>query len=415
MGSQSRTGAANNQRLASRILFAQTLRHQIKGRALIAMVTSGADSVVKSPKKKAQSHHGAPLCLIKDLNKAHGDEVSVDIGHELIGAPVMGDRMIEGKDEPVSSSSFKLRINFARKPVTSGGSMNQQRKGYDVHQLAQSLLRTYYPKLKTEIMTYAICGARGFYKEEDIISPLADSTGELDEIMVNPITAPTFDTKLYGGNANSVNGDTGNALNAASIFDRTTMDKVSAHIQEMPFPPQACTMAAEDKPPATEPFYPMFITVKQWNQFRQSNPDFTALQANALERSRGFNHPIFKGECFMWDNILVRKYFLPVRFFTGNTVMVADDNDEATEHAENVPPNVTVDRAFLLGAQAACLAIGKNKVAGTTFRIHNEVYDGGDKKRAILSYLDGVAKTRFTNKSGRMQDYGVITLDTAVA
>ncbi len=30
------------------------------------------------------------------------------------------------------------------------------------------------------------------------------------------------------------------------------------------------------------------------------------MMVRAVNRSKGFNHPLFKGECAMWRNILVR-------------------------------------------------------------------------------------------------------------
>ncbi|KAL8195928.1 UNVERIFIED_CONTAM: hypothetical protein K2H54_000128 [Gekko kuhli] len=57
-----------------------------------------------------------------------------------------------------------------------------------------------------------LAGARGDYMADDIILPLADDN-EFAEIMINPITAPTYERHFFGGDATSFE-----AIDAADRF-----------------------------------------------------------------------------------------------------------------------------------------------------------------------------------------------------
>ncbi|MEC6498264.1 DUF4043 family protein, partial [Escherichia coli] len=72
----------------------------------------------------------------------------------------------------------------------------------------------------------------------------------------------------------------------------------------------------------------------------------------------GFNHPLFKGECAMWRNILVRKYAgMPIRFYKDSKVLVSKNDMAATTEEKQAKTNI--DRAMLLGAQALANAYGQ--------------------------------------------------------
>lgn len=405
--------AGDGQRLASRILFAEVTRFQTLRNGLCNMLTSDAMSVVRTDAQKAQSNAGAPIVLVKDLQKSHGDNVSVDIIHEATGLPTMGDGMIEGNDEPLTRSSFELRIDQYRKSVTQGGKMTQQRRGYNMIRVGKQALTSYFPRLKTELMLCHLAGARGDYEASDVILPLDTPNSQLDEFLVNPLKAPTFDRCFYAGNADSIDGTTGNAITPADVFDITSLDKMATALQEMAHPPQAIDLSTEDKPMQTDPFYLFLVSPRMWRSFKQNSSNYDELVAQATRRAAGFNHHLFKGDCFMSDNILVRKMHIPVRHMSGSMVKVADDNLDATEHEEEVPSGVVVDTGILLGAQALAWAMGRT-VPGTTFNLVNEKYDGNNKHRSIMEWMSGLAKIRFKDKDGRMNDYGCCVMKAAV-
>jgi hypothetical protein len=135
--------------------------------------------------------------------------------------------------------------------------------------------------------------------------------------------------------------------------------------------------------------------------------------ANATNRSKGFNHPLFKGEYAMWRNVLVKKMATPTRFAAGQAVTVCTNSDNAATTTST--PTVTVDRAILLGAQAIANAYGNvgGKAQGH-FTIKREKVDHDNSTETSICWMNGKKKIRFADKNGRINDFGVAVVDTAV-
>ncbi|WP_315898459.1 DUF4043 family protein [Vibrio cholerae] len=166
--------------------------------------------------------------------------------------------------------------------------------------------------------------------------------------------------------------------------------------------------------PGDEPFYLLSVTPRQWSDFytSTSGKDWQNLTANAISRSRNFNHPVFRGDCLMRGNILVRKYKgMPIRFNPGSVVSISNNDKAASVRQVNAA--TTIDRAMLLGGQALAYAWGKTQ-GGQSFRYHEEDVDAGNRTEVTVYWMNGSKKIRFKDKTGRVNDHGVIALDTAV-
>ena len=137
------------------------------------------------------------------------------------------------------------------------------------------------------------------------------------------------------------------------------------------------------------------------------------MAAAAINRSKGFNHPIFKGDTAMWRNILVRQYSgMPVRFNSGSNVTVCNNDKDAT--TKIVTTTTMVDRAVLLGGQAIANAYGSGEW-GSPFQQHTEKVDHGNTTETSIRWINGLKKIRFRGKDGYVQDFGTICVDTAVS
>ncbi|EJC4648292.1 DUF4043 family protein, partial [Salmonella enterica] len=162
-----------------------------------------------------------------------------------------------------------------------------------------------------------------------------------------------------------------------------------------------------------DPYYVLYVTPRQWNDWytSTSGKDWNQMMVRAVNRSKGFNHPLFKGECAMWRNILVRKYAgMPIRFYTGSKVQVSNNDLAATTQQIEVKTNI--DRAMLLGAQALANAYGQRN--GGHFNLVQKKTDMDNRTEIAIDWINGLKKIRFEDKTGRMQDHGVIAVDTAV-
>ncbi|MCE0495770.1 N4-gp56 family major capsid protein [Vibrio salinus] len=380
-----------------------------RNRSLVNMMTEAAPkAAMKDKRLNRQTSEHAPIVRLTDLQKSAGDTVDMQVVHKLSKRPTMGDRKIAGRGESLDLSSFELSIDQGRHQVDAGGKMSQQRTVHDLQKTARTMLGTYFNDLDDQIATVHFCGARGGYMASDTILPLANHD-EYAELMVNDVLPPTYDRHFFGGDATKFE-----ALDSSDLFTLEKVDDLGLAIEEMANPIQPIRYK-EDMDAGNEPFYLLNVTPRQWNDWKQTTTykDWQQITANAMSRSRGFNHPVFRGETAMWGNILVRKYGgMPIRFDTGATVKVCANDNTAT--IGEVTAAARIDRAFLVGGQALASAWGKTQ-NGQQFSIHEEPADAGNRKEITIAWMKGMKKIRLADKSGRVNDHGVMVLDTAIS
>ncbi|WP_407330556.1 N4-gp56 family major capsid protein [Enterovibrio sp. 27052020O] len=379
-----------------------------RNRSMTNMLTDNAPKAAISDKKgNKQTGPGAPIVRVTDLQKASGDTVDMQIVHKLSKKPTMGDRKIAGRGEGLDFTSFELSINQGRHQVDAGGKMSQQRTGHNLMTTARTLLGTYFNDLKDQLATVHMAGARGDHFADDIIVPLMNDP-EFAEMLVNDIMPPTYDRHFFGGDATTFEG-----LDQADVFGMEVVDNLSLFIEEMAHPIQPIRFAEENKA-GSEPFYILNVTPRQWADFKRTAgyKDWQQLAANAMKRKSDFSHDVFRGDCVMHENILIRKYLgMPIRFNTGSTVDVSNNDKAAT--VKQVEAATNIDRAMLIGAQALADAWGKTQ-NGSQFSLHTEKVDAGNREEVTIGWMNGLKKIRFADKSGRVNDHGVIAVDTAI-
>ena len=286
--------------------------------------------------------------------------------------------------------------------------MSQQRTKHDLQKTSRALLGNYFNRLQDQIVTAQLAGARGDFTAKDTILPL-DTNSEFSSIMVNPVQAPTYDNHFYGGDATAIDD-----IDAADVFSLETVDNLNLYIEEMASPIQPIKFNG-DEMAGDEPFFLLYVSPRQWANWQASATykDWQALTASALNRSRNFKHPVFSGECAMRGRILVRKYMgMPIRFNAGTDVTVSQNVDAAT--TETKTAGTQIDRAILLGGQAMATAWGKTQ-SGNSFSMHVEKTDANNRTEATIAWMNGCKKIRFADKDGRVNDRGVMVLDTASA
>jgi hypothetical protein len=246
--------------------------------------------------------------------------------------------------------------------------------------------------------------------DTDTILPLA-ADPEFADIMVNPVTPPTWDRHFYGGDATALDN-----IDAADLFDLTCVDNLALSLDEMAAPMQHLALAG-DEMASESPFFILNVSPRQWHDFltSTSGKDWQTLTAAAMKRSAGFKHTVFKGDVAMWRNILVRKMWRPVRMAAGSNVSVCTNTDNAGTTTKTT--GVAVDRAILLGGQALASAYGQSgtKGVGSYFSMHNEKTDHGNSSETSIAWMNGKAKIRFKDKNGRINDHGAMVIDTAIS
>lgn len=380
-----------------------------RNRSMVNILTEqGEAPQAVSPDRKStkQTSAGAPVVRITDLNKARGDEVSFSIMHKLSKLPTMGDERIEGRGEDLSRADFSLRIDQGRHLVDAGGRMSQQRTRFNLVTSARTLLGTYFNDLQDQCAVIHLAGARGDFMADDVIVPL-DSHRDFKDIMINDVMPPTHNRHFFGGDATSLE-----AVDSSDVFTLGLVDNMALYIDEMAHPLQPVRLKG-DELYGEDPYYVLYVTPRQWNDWytSTSGKDWNQMMVRAVNRSKGFSHPLFKGECAMWRNILVRKYAgIPIRFYTGSKVWVSNNDPAATTKQVEVRTNI--DRAMLLGAQALANAYGQRN--GGHFNLVHKKTDMDNRTEIAIDWINGLKKIRFADKNGKINDHGVIAVDTAV-
>jgi N4-gp56 family major capsid protein len=401
----------SRQILADRIVFGECHKQH----SLPNLLTVKPSTMISAYDGKKQTSAKAPVVQINDLAKNHGNQVSVTIIHDLTEKPSMGIDKRDGYEEDVSEGTFEMKINQYHKAVKVPLMMEQQKVGYNRKKLGRPLLTTYHGFLTDEIAMTHLAGARGTDGAVDRILPLA-TDADFDEIMVNPVTAPTFDRKGYCGAATDIDGTgdggAGVAIQASDTFDTASVRKFKEQLELMPHPPQK--VALGEGLNEGDPLYVGFITPKMWSDYEAGATDFQNQVANALKRTSSWNHPLFKGDMFMKDDILFKKYKKPISWAAGETISVCANDDAATEADQTAP--VPVERGIILGAQALAMAYGSVLPGGMgNFLLDGEFFNQKAWWRQWMDWIMGLAKIRFKDNDGRINDYGVFSFDAAVS
>lgn len=389
-----------NEKLFSAVLFTETCRlHSMKN-----LLTGAAPTAAKS--NSNQTEKGAPIVRITDLEKKAGDLVSMDVFHELTESPFIGDEKIEGRGESMSKTEFEAKINQIRKPVDIGGRMNQKRTSKNLQTISKVLLNNYYKDLMDEKVIYHLAGARGQLLDAKTKVPLA-ADPRFEAIMINKVQAPTYDRHFYAGDATSFEN-----IDSADVFTIDVIKNIRMHLDESSNPLQAVQYSG-DSMNADSPFHVMYITPRQWKDMQESatQKDYNAMLAQASDRGKDFNHPLFRGDAIMVDNILIKKYHRPVRFMTGSTVDVSTNSKNAATAEKTAGTNI--ERAILLGAQALGDFYGTSGNS-TPFKYWEGKVDHDNGKEASISWFEGLAKIRYEHSDGYVRDNGIIVVDSAV-
>lgn len=365
---------------------------------------------------KNQSGSGAPILRVTELKRHAGDTVEVDVFHPLTEMPTMDDDPVEGTGEELTSSTMKLKINQGRKAVKSGGKMAQQRTDHQLRAIARNELvgpGGYFSNFTDETTLYHLGGARGDRLTSMSKVPLATHK-DFAKQLVNPVVPPTFDRHFYGGNATSLDDiESNDVLTLDTIEDMRLFIDEQDNMQLQP-------IQFMDEKVMGDPMYVLYVTPRQFRNFKAttSHERWQDLIAQAASREKGFTHQLFRGDRVMWENILIKPMSNHwIEFMAGSTVDVCQNNNAAT--ITQATPGVDVHRGILLGAQALAWAFGnvgstsgndKGFIGTTEVKL-----DHDNQTEIACRWMDGKAKIRFADKNGRVNDNGVMIVDTAVS
>ncbi len=401
---------------SQKILNAALFSEYVRGTSFANMLTGKAPTQVVGKASQRQTEAHAPIVRVTNLQKEAGDAVEVDVMHQLRGKPTMGDRKLEGRSESLTQANMEMKIDQTRHVVDTGGRMTRKRTKHDLKAAARTLLGdNYMHTLNDERVLYHLAGARGSLLGADDIVPLA-TDDEFDDIMINPLMPPTYDRHVFGGDADAID-----SLDAADVMSLEAIEKLALIRDETRNMRIPSVQFEGDKAKNDDPFHVLWVTPRQMFDLEQqaSTKEWQQMAAAAMNRGKWFQHPLFIGDCYYWKGILIKKLKRSVAFSAGDTVGVSQNNNNAT--VAQATPGVNVHRAIFMGGNALAHALGNagkdadGKGSDGYMGMHEEPTDHGNAMEISIRMCDGMKKIRFKDKDGRLNDNGVMVLDTAVS
>ena len=413
-------GSAQAVQIQSAGLFAANMQRPTTLGRLTGKLPTQADAVSNL---RFQSGNELPIVRCMDLTKKAGDEITFDLINPIGGKPIMGEKIAEGLGDRMSFSQDSLRINQARKPISAGGSMTQQRTPHQLRSLARGLAQNYMTRLEDQLSLIHLAGARGFANDIEWAVPLA-SDADFSEICVNSVKAPTYNRHFIstGSGIEHVSaGSNAIAIATTDVMNTDVVDSIRTKIDSMPLPPPP-VIFKDDQAAMNSPLRVLLVSSEQYTSIVQST-NFRTFQANAMARAQlAKNNPLFMGEVGLWNGILIVKMPKPIRFFAGDALKWCASATSTTETATDLVPSgfgtgYAVDRAILLGGQALAEAYGRARQTGNPYFWSEKELDHGDKLEVLIGMVSGKSKVRFLINHGTQEEYtdfGVMAIDTAV-
>lgn len=410
-------------RLIGVALFTQTQQQNTKLRMMAGPKPTMAE--VGDKVSKQQSSSSMPLIEIYDLANTAGQSATVDCFNILSAQPIMGSKNAQGLGTPLSFSNMELGLNQWTFPVSGGDNLSQQRTTIQLRELARLSAPGLVSRYWEQRHFIHAAGARGSQMSNDWTIPL-ESDLNYGAVMINPVKAPTFNRHYVVSGTDLIQG--GQQLGSISSTDSLKLihlDGLRNIIDTLPFTLQSVKYDS-DYAAVDSSMWVYFAPPGQFSSLLQEGA-LRTFQANAKDRATYFKdnrHPLFAGECGMWNGILVIKQTRAViRFLRGDStnIVTAANATTATESAQTVNGALTagyeVQRGILMGAQALACVYGRDSRSGTHYSWSEvDLNHGRDKEFAVYG-IEGSAKIRFDvpNEFGVRipTDNGIIVVDAA--
>ena len=414
--------AADKQRVLAAGLFAQSMQRNSTMGRLSGPMPKGEAAAGEVVRK--QTSTDLPIVKTMDLSRGKGDEVEFQFLQPVGAYPIMNSETAEGKGTGLSYDTARVRVNQARFPVDLGDTMTTIRSAVDFRRLGRPVAQSLMDSYMDQSLLVHMAGARGFHDNIEWRIPVA-SHAKFAAMAVNPVKAPTKNRHFI---ADGTNGIIPFALSGGDVDMATTdvlsmdvVDAIRTTMESIALPPPAVKIpgdvVAEDSPLRV-----LLVSPAQYHSFSQ-DPNFRQFQANALARaSKAKQHPLFLGECGLWNGVLIMKMPKPIRFYAGDAISYCTSHTAETEATATVPAGFgtthAIDRAILLGGQAIAQAFAASGHGGMPFFWKEKDFDHGDKMELLIGAIQGISKVRWLVDQGNgvkhYTDHGIVAIDTAV-
>lgn len=313
-----------------------------------------------------------------ELEDGAGDTISYDLNMRLRSGMVYGDNKADGNEEALQFYTDQVRIDQARKPVSAGGKMTNQRTLHNLRKLCKDRLGEYFAEWQDDLVTVYLSG-------DSALSAINQDSKVVGAFAGNAITAPDAAHLMYGGAATSKATITAADTMTVKLIERASVKPNMMNAVN----PDAIRMS-----PVSIDGNKHFVLVMsefQAYDMRVETGDLSWSKiAQAAATAEGRNSPIFKGGLGLVNNVVLHKHTNIRRY--GDY---------------GVGANVGAARALLLGRQAGTIAFGQGNT-GNRYNWVEESKDYGNVLGVSAGAIMGFKKNTFNGL-----DFAVIAIDTA--
>lgn len=310
-----------------------------------------------------------------ELTKSPGDRITFGLRNLLTGDGVVNDETLKGNEEALVTNDDSIYIQQLRHAVKSKGKMSEQRVPFSVRDEAKDGLSNWWKERFEVIGFNHLCG----YTPE---TRLQYNGG-------NTITAPTL--KLYS----SVDHTSDETLDSSDTFYLSVIDAAVEKIRTTTPRIRPLRLGGKD-------YYVLFLHEYCATDLRRevsatSGPAWFNIQRSAMEGGKITGNPIFTTALGEYHGVILhRSKYLTygVNSSTGAAI-------------------TTVRRNVLCGAQAACIAFGRDN-GPTRFNWVEELDDYQNQLGVKAGSIFGVKKTTFRieDDSAAAFDYGAMVISS---
>lgn len=311
------------------------------------------------------------FAVIDDTSRSVGDEVTITLSLQLAGRGVIGDDVLEGKEIPIETETFKIKIDEQVQGVKTRGRMNAQRVNFDTLEEGKRKLRDWW---KTRRAVSAINHLCGYTAQTD-----------LAYCGLNTVAAPDTLHIYRQGSGLGASDDQTIGADSARKFSIEQLDEFVTIAEQLPVPIRPFMIGGN-------PYYGYFIHPSSVADMRGTSGKWYDVMKQALAGGKIDGNPIFTRALGMWRNVLLFSEPHITRGVHSSTGLAVDNSR----------------RNVFFGAGCLGIAYGRHDRGGKEhFRWYNGTWDHGRKYYASAGMIWGCKATRF-NDNGTSRDYGKI-------
>lgn len=319
------------------------------------------------------------LIHIKDeTSKSAGDKITYGLRMQLAGLGVIGDGVLQGNEESLTTYSDSIVINQLRHAVRSAGRMSQQRVPFSIRDEALSGLRDWWKnRLDLGFMNQIGCNtaetnyvATGGTQNTGLQAPFSlTSAAPADVHYLSMNTTTSGDDNITSANTMT--------LTMADRFVERATGSLGLGTSNSGFAPIRPVMVEGSE------WYVWFLHPFQITDLRTNTAtgQWLDIQKAAMTGGEVEDNPIFSGALGAYNNVLLYK---DQRVPTGVNSTTAST------------AVTTVRRSILCGAQACMLAYGRES-GKEKYTWVEELFDYENQLGVAAGLIYGMKSTQFNS------------------